>query len=270
MRLLIDVGNSRVKWAIVAATAAIRWDALHGVQAGWLAIGAVAHANLGQLAAQWRANLLSAAGESSAGQISNVVVANVAGTQLGAALLDQLAQVGIAANRVNWFASVPSLSGIQNGYRDPAQLGCDRFAAMIGARALFGPHALIVASCGTATTIDAVESDGAFIGGMILPGVSLMTRALARHTAQLPAVDPTRGAPQRFADNTDAAIVSGVREAQCGAIERAWQALPNALCILSGGAAALLAPALTIPHHLIDHLVLLGLQAATPPGARLP
>ena len=270
MRLLIDVGNSRVKWTIVAATAAVRWDTLDGVQAGWLTSGALAHADLTQLAAQWRAALAAAVGAPSTAQISSVTVANVAGAELGAALRNQLAQAGIAIDRVDWFASVAALCGIRNGYRDPAQLGCDRFAAMIGARALFGARALIVASCGTATTIDAVESDGGFIGGMILPGVSLMTRALARHTAQLPAVDPTRGASQRFADTTDAAIASGVREAQCGAIERAWRALPDALCVLSGGAAALLAPALTIPHHLIDHLVLLGLQAATPPGANLP
>lgn len=167
---------------------------------------------------------------------------------------------------IEWFTSVAELGGIRNHYRNPAQLGCDRFAAAIGAHALFPHCPLVVATCGTATTIDAVSADGDFIGGMILPGLGLMAASLAKHTAQLPQVAVQASAIQPFADNTDAAIVSGCLAAQAGAIERAVAAHAHACsdaavsCILAGGAADLVASHLSIAHERVDNLVLIGLQ----------
>jgi type III pantothenate kinase len=163
-----------------------------------------------------------------------------------------------------WFVSRPELAGMRNRYRDPVRLGADRFAAALGARTLAPGKSLVVATCGTATTVDAVSRDGDFLGGMILPGLGLMLGSLARNTAQLPQVDAGLKLPPPFADNTHEAILSGCIAAQVGAIERACALLPAELCIVSGGAAGQLAPALGVSHVMLDNVVLVGLHAAAP------
>jgi type III pantothenate kinase len=237
MLLLIDAGNTRVKWALAQTSAPIgRWDA-HG---------AVTHADLDTLPQAWQGQ-----------PVERAVVSNVAGATLRARLEALLPDVA-----VEWFASGARRAGVANGYRNPKQLGCDRFAAAIGARALEPGRALIVATCGTATTIDALSAEGVFVGGMILPGLALMASSLARNTAQLPQATPGVAAPPLFADNTDDAIVSGCLSAQAGAIERAVAAHRADVCIVSGGAAPWVARALTIAHRIADNIVLAGLHAA--------
>lgn len=239
--LLIDAGNTRIKWAIAAPGAALgEWETSH----------AAPHADLADIAAAWRR----------AG-IGRAYVSNVAGLDVR----ERIAQALPEAITVDWFASTTERAGLRNGYRNPGQLGCDRFAAAIGARALAPGQDLIVATCGTATTIDAVRADGLFVGGMILPGLALMAASLARNTAQLPQVVPGAAPPPVFGDNTDDAIVSGILSAQAGAIERACAAhgtLGAGTCIVSGGAAPYIAPALKVAHRLVDNIVLVGLHAA--------
>ena len=243
MLLLIDAGNTRIKWALAAPA---------GAAGAWLASGAVAHAQLDTLQAAWRGLAISA-----------VLLSNVAGAAIGARLRAQL-PAGVAPQAIASFASLPLLAGVRNHYRDPAQLGCDRFAAAIGAHALAPGQAVIVANCGTATTIDALTADGVFLGGMILPGLGLMASSLARNTAQLPQIASGSPLPAGFADNTDDAILSGCLAAQAGAIERAVRMHGASACLLSGGAAPRIAPALAlpVPLHLVDNIVMLGLQAA--------
>jgi type III pantothenate kinase len=236
--LLIDAGNTRIKWAIAAPGAAL---------GAWTLIDAVSHAGLDGAADTWRR----------AG-VARAIVSNVAGTAVRERI-EQALPRGIA---VEWFASTAERAGLQNGYRNPGQLGCDRFAAAIGARALAPGQDLIVATCGTATTVDAVTKDGHFIGGMILPGLALMAGSLARNTAQLPQVTPGAAPPPLFGDNTDDAIVSGVLSAQAGAIERACAAHAATACIVSGGAAPYIAPVLKFSCLLVDNIVLVGLHAA--------
>jgi len=237
MLLLIDAGNTRVKWAIAAPGAAA---------GAWTSVGAALHADLDTAAAGWH------------GQgVTRALVSNVA----GAALRERLAAL-LAPIATTWFASSARRAGLVNGYREPDRLGCDRFAAAIGARALTPGQDLIVATCGTATTVDAVSNDGRFIGGMILPGLALMAGALAKNTAQLPQAAPGAAPPPLFADNTMDAIVSGCLSAQAGAIERAVGAHGGALCILSGGAAPYIAPALGCDYRMVDNIVLVGLHAA--------
>lgn len=253
MRLLIDVGNTRIKWAVVDPQRALPyWDPTRGMVTGWQACGASAHAEQAALTGSWRRFALA-----------DAVIANVAGPMLGQQLGDLLQDsLGLPASALHWFAATASAGGVRNGYRDPAQLGCDRFAALIGARGLFPNRRLMVVTCGTATTIDALEPDGQFSGGMILPGLALMAASLARSTAQLPQIDATTVPAAMFANHTDAAIASGCLSAQVGAIERACQTLRGTLCLMSGGAAGVIAPALSVPYHLVDNLVLPGLQVA--------
>ena len=237
MLLLIDAGNTRVKWALAAPGAGL---------GQWSSSGAALHTDLDAAAAGWHGQDVTAA-----------LVSNVA----GAVLRERLAAL-LGPIATEWFASSAARAGLVNGYREPQRLGCDRFAAAIGARALAPNQALVVATCGTATTVDAVSADGRFVGGMILPGLALMAGALAQNTAQLPQAAPGAAPPPLFADNTNDAIVSGCLSAQAGAIERAVAAHADALCILSGGAAPYIAPALTCRYRMVDNIVLAGLHAA--------
>jgi len=247
--LLIDAGNTRVKWALAANDAA---------PGDWLEHGAVTHADLPQLELAW-SEAVARHG------VGRIVIANVAGNALRVQLEYVLQRAFPALDldqAITWFASVPALVGVTNGYRNPAQLGCDRFAAAIGGHALAPGQSIIVANCGTATTIDAITADGFFLGGMILPGLGLMAGALARNTAQLPRIAHDAKLPDGFADNTDDAILSGCMVAQSGAIEHAFAQHGAAMCILSGGAAPHIAPLLTVPYRLIDNVVLIGLHAS--------
>ena len=104
-------------------------------------------------------------------------------------------------------------------YQDPTKLGADRWAALIGARALSKTNTLIINS-GTATTIDLLGSNGVHYGGWILPGLSLMQTSLQSQTAQLPLAERHDG-PFGFGINTNDAIINGCDAAQIGAIQYA-------------------------------------------------
>lgn len=257
--LLIDAGNTRIKWAIAADDAAAVEPAR--MSSAWRHSGSVARADWRQLADIWR----EAAADGLTGLLRRVLISNVAGPALRDQLRDLLLQLQPdPAFRIEWLASQAELGGIRNGYRQPAQLGCDRFASAIGAHALFPDRALIVATCGTATTVDAITPDGRFIGGMILPGLGLMATSLALNTAQLPQVSAIDAAAAGFADNTEQAIIAGCIAAQTGAIERAVrrhrQQYADTLCLLAGGAGAYLTAHLAEPHERLDNLVLIGLH----------
>ena len=236
MLLLVDAGNTRVKWALARDGAAL---------GDWVAAGAALHAGLDAAGAGWQDQ-----------GVTRAIVANVAGIDVRERLAMLLGPID-----TEWFVSSAARAGLVNGYREPERLGCDRFAAAIGARALAPGQDLVVATCGTATTVDAVTADGRFIGGMILPGLALMAGALAKNTAQLPQAAPGAAPPPQFADNTNDAIVSGCLSAQAGAIERAVAAHGGAFCILSGGAAPYIAPALKCGYRMADNIVLAGLHA---------
>lgn len=130
---------------------------------------------------------------------------------------------------------MPSQCGVRNGYMNPAQLGSDRWAALIGTRALLGHRAALIAVCGTATTIDLLTTDGEFAGGAIMPGLGLMQRVLHEHTAALP---DAQGEYLDYPRQTVDGIASGCAHAQAGAIERLYhihhQKNPDLVCVISG------------------------------------
>ena len=244
MRLLVDAGNTRIKWAVFKDAPARPGE--------WSSFGVVPRSQVSLLANAWQE-----------WKIESAVMSNVAGPALRQEL-EQALQQACGKVEINWFQSRATLAGIQNGYRHPEQLGSDRFASAIGAHALYPQQALIVATCGTATTIDAITAGGLFMGGMILPGLGLMANSLAINTAQLPQVGGQIEILTPFADNTHDAIVSGCIAAQTGAIEHAAAAQKerqgSVLCIVSGGAASMIAPHLSIPSIRVDNLVLMGLH----------
>lgn len=106
-------------------------------------------------------------------------------------------------------------AGMRSLYQDPSKLGADRWAALIGARALSNKNTLIV-NAGTATTIDLIGANGVHYGGWILPGLALMQASLANNTAQLELA--TRSEHHGFGTSTNDAIIGGCDAAQVGAI----------------------------------------------------
>jgi type III pantothenate kinase len=228
--LAIDCGNTRLKWGLHRDGA---WRRQDGVP-----LGAIV-----RLEPQWR----------ELGAVDKVVVSNVAGQAVGLEIGQLLARWPVEPL---WVTAKRSECGVVNGYEEPGRLGADRWAALIGARALERGACLVV-DAGTATTADMLEADGTFSGGVILPGVSLMKRALAQHAAQLFLAEG-RFTPRPR--NTQDAIETGCLSAQAGAIERAHAHLPaGAACLLSGGNAAKVAAALRIGARVVDNLVLEGL-----------
>jgi len=229
MILAVDCGNSRLKWGFHDGNA-------------WIRSGSAPVSALGSLKQAWKR----------VPQADTIVVANVAGRVARRRLESAFARRA----PVVWVTAKRSACGVTNSYRRPGQLGADRWAALIGAWSMFRAPCLVVAA-GTATTVDALRGDGTFAGGLILPGFELMKRSLAQSTAGLPlARGRFSGAPRSTAD----AIESGCLAAQAGAIERAYAAMEQGTaCVLTGGAAGLIEPHLSIRVRLVDNLVLEGL-----------
>ena len=238
--LVIDVGNSRMKWAMRGPS-------------GWTARGAVANQDIGSLAVRDWQNLERPA---------RAVGVNVAGE---AARVRVEGQLGRWRLPVEWLTATTEAGGVFNRYQVPSQLGADRWVSLVAARrrAVAAnesvPRGCVVANVGTAVTIDALDGDGVFRGGLILPGIDLMLRALADNTAGL------RKPPGSFHDfptTTADALFSGAVQAACGAIEQMRSRVrghgPEVTCYLAGGSAPDLAPHLAAPVELVENLVLEG------------
>ena len=240
--LVIDVGNSRMKWG------------LYGPH-GWRAQGITPNGEIGALSVRDWHNLPRPA---------RAVGVNVAGE---AARVRVEAQLGRWRLAPEWLTASEYACGVTNRYARPAQLGADRWASLIAAwrrstaTDLF-PPACVVVNAGTAVTVDALDVDGVFHGGLILPGLRLMLQALAENTAGLKV--PT-GEYRDFPDNTADAIYSGAIRAVCGAIELTRREIDSnpahVRCYLAGGAAADIGRYLNPPVEIIDNLVLEGVLA---------
>ena len=286
--LLIDAGNSRIKWALAPAVRPKHWRA---AAPGFLASGAVDHVEWRTLATQIRAGWAAlAAGVGSqrhfapnsapmalgqGGQDDGFIcpapagvwLANVAGEAAEQAVRMTLQTLwGMAsADWLQVLRASDSRAGVRNGYLSPAQLGSDRWASLIGAHAAWPGEHLLIVTLGTATTVEALRADGDYLGGLIAPGPALMLQSLAQGTAQLPTLDattPTGG--QAFARSTSDAILRGCAAAQAGLVERSHAQLQSQLgapvrCVLSGGARQALAQTLALPFTEHDQLVPAGL-----------
>jgi type III pantothenate kinase len=237
--LAIDAGNTRIKWG------------LHD-GAAWSLRGAVGTADIAD-SGTFRDGL-------KASVVDRIVISNVAGSAVGKVIEDK---IHFLDTPMTFIAARASQCGVVNGYDAPAQLGSDRWAALVAARAaaLDAPHPQLVVMSGTALTVDALTADGFFLGGIIVPGLSLMRRALNSGTAQLPAIP---GQYQTFPGSTIDAITSGALDACAGAVQRMFAHLSDKTgdvprCMGSGGAIDVLAQHLPFPVSINDNLVLDGL-----------
>jgi type III pantothenate kinase len=151
--------------------------------------------------------------------------------------------------------------GVVNGYRQPLQLGVDRWLGLLAAREI-SKRPLLVVDCGTATTLDALDHNGYHLGGLILPGLQLFQRCLKRDT-DIPDSDEP-GAIAAFATDTATGISSGAMLATCATVKAALADLQQAgeldvQCILTGGYASVVGRHLGVTHRQVPHLILQGL-----------
>lgn len=237
MDLLFDLGNTRCKIAVhdsasVRIVAALAWDAP-------------------DLLAQWHALPLA--------QPTRVAVAHVTRAHRLDAVRELVA-ARFGAVPVVVAQSMATCGRLRVAYADPARLGVDRFLALLAASERSVAQLLVGA--GTALTLDAIGADGHHHGGLIVPGVQLMRRAM---TEAAPNVAWHEGAfAQSFASDTASALESGIWCAMAGAVARAAQRFATdfgsaPVVVLHGGDAAMLATQLDVPAQRDATLVMRGL-----------
>ena len=238
--LLLDGGNSRLKWA---------W-AENGKIGN---VSGAPYRDLQQLGEDWR---------DFGGNGVAIVGSAVCGDEKKALVQEQLAA------EIEWLPSMPHALGIRNHYRNPEEHGSDRWFNALGSRR-FSRNACVVVSCGTAVTIDALTDDGSYLGGSIMPGFHLMKEAMAMKTANL---NRRIGRVYPFPTTTSNALASGMMDAVCGAVILMHGRLKEKIggdktvdVILTGGGAAKVAEALPQAFVLdndikiVDNLVIYGL-----------
>lgn len=242
--LLIDAGNTRLKWGVV--------DDGQLEATGHLSQASIRESGLGGLSKQLPRD------------VDAVMASNVAGATFATRLSGM---IGAHCKVELRFAKTEAEGyGLTNAYTMPRNMGVDRWVAMVGAWAEFG-RACLVVDAGTAVTIDAIDDDGQHLGGQILPGVELMARALANETSDIPMTGS--GEPGQFSgiklftDDTPQAVASGSESAVTGAVERAFRILRSsayeAELVLTGGDASRILGALEAPAEHRPNLVLMGL-----------
>jgi type III pantothenate kinase len=242
--LAIDIGNTRLKWALYAMPSA---------GAALMAQGAVFLETIDTLAeSDWKALAAPA----------SVLGCAVAGDAVRRRVEEQLE---LWDAQPKWVVPSEREAGLINGYDHPSRLGADRWVALIGARARVlasgPPRPALVVMIGTAATVDAIDAEGRFLGGLILPGFGLMLRALEMGTAGLKV--PT-GEVVDFPTNTSDALMSGGANAIAGAIERQHRRLlahtrQQPALFMTGGAAVKLAPITDLAFETVDSLIFDGL-----------
>ena len=242
--LALDIGNTRLKWMLYE-------QPLPGARV--LAAGTEFLENIDELGPGAWSKLLTP---------SMILGCNVAGDAIRHRVQEQLELWDVEPT---WVVSRAQECGVVNGYQHPGRLGSDRWVSMIGARWQVlqrpRPGPVLVVMAGTAVTVDALDANGQFLGGFILPGHGIMLRALESGTAGLRV--PT-GEVVGFPNNTSDALTSGGTFAITGAIERMHRHLTQhcgqePLTLVSGGAAWKVAPHLTIAYERRESLVFDGL-----------
>ena len=253
--LAIDVGNTRLKWMLYARAATGAAVLAQGVefleQIERLSEGAWAHLP----------------------EPAHMLGCIVAGDAIRHRVQEQMEMWRMEPR---WVSASEQEAGLVNGYDHPARLGADRWVAMIGARRHMlqrGPaRPIVLVMVGTAVTVEAIDPQGRFLGGLILPGHGIMLRALESGTAGLHV--PT-GNVTAFPTNTSDALTSGGTYAIAGACERMCQHLQQRcgaepLCLMTGGAGWKMLPAMARPFELIDTMIFDGLLAIAEARAARP
>jgi len=241
--LLVDIGNTRIKWA-----------RLDGGRLG--TARAAIHST-------WRSGDYARRLFGPGRALERMLVASVAGSRVDRMLAAAARGAAVPAR----FVTVPRrAAGVTVGYLEPWRLGVDRFVAAVGAHHLFKGVATCVVGVGTAMTIDLITAAGLQCGGVIIPAPGLMVDTLlsSTHGIRRRARGGALGAAGLFGRSTRAAIVQGSRYAAAATIDRAVEEASallgrRPLVVLTGGEAQAVRPLLRSSCVRVPDLVLRGL-----------
>ena len=248
--LLVDIGNSRIKWARLDGGRLGRRQA--AARSGWR-VADYARRVLGSGSAPER-----------------LLVSSVAGSEANRALAAAARQAGIKAQ----FVTTPRRAGgVTVGYVDPWRLGVDRFVAAVGAHQVFPGVPVCVVGVGTAMTVDLVDGEGHHHGGVIIPSPRLMIDTLYARTYGIRrrARGGTPGDTGLIGRSTRAGVEQGSRYAAAALIDRMVEearalVVRKPLVVLTGGEVASVRPLLVNPWVVVPNLVLRGLAALAQPA----
>ncbi|MGB6309296.1 MAG: type III pantothenate kinase [Steroidobacteraceae bacterium] len=243
MILVIDVGNTRLKWAWLTSTglsdqqAVVHRDAKPGI---------------------WTTALFES------GQRPNrVLVSNVAGPDM-AKMLARLTKKVFRVD-VEFVTAAPEYHGLTNGYLDTSLLGADRWLALIGAWTK-ARSALCVVDAGTAVKVDGVDSGGQHLGGLIVPGIHMMREALMNKTSDIAkaAMHSTPSLAGVLANNTVGAVSRGAVFALAGVADHAVEVVEQSTGVkpklfITGGDAGMIIGSMRAHGEIVPDLVLQGL-----------
>lgn len=242
MDLLLDVGNTRIKWATFDG------QTLSPQQA--------------EPYQTWNAEQLRTRVLAPAGSVRRVLIANVAGERIAQLLIEATqSELGVSPE---FMQSAASFGEVRNAYPDPTLLGVDRWMALIAVHARNRRAACIVC-VGTAMTVDGLDADGCHLGGVIVPGPDLMITSLMKGTSDIAArAAKGRHNDELFADNTLGGVQQGAAHALASLVERAITRMSTQLgaaplLLLTGGASARIERLLQTPFQVLPDLVLQGL-----------
>lgn len=253
--LLVDIGNTRVKWTTLTRDRIGRQQAV--AHEGWSGTDIARHL-LGKSARAKR--------------FERVVIVSVAGAHIDRAFAAESKR--FAGLEPEFFSSARRAAGVTTMYEEPWRLGADRLVGVIGAFALSKQKPVCVISVGTAMTLDLVDARGCHRGGAIVPAPSLMVGSLLSKTHGIRRrAQGGAGGRDFFARSTRAAIAQGARYAAAAVADRAVTEAratlgQKPLVLLTGGAADSIRSLIRSPHRHIPDLVLRGLAviASVRPG----
>lgn len=242
MRLLIDIGNTRIKWATLT--------------------GQGLGARCAQVYSDWDQARFTEVVLDASPPAERVLVSNVAGEATARLVREAVAnRWGLETEFVG---STAEACGVRNAYAQPANLGVDRWLSLIAVHDL-RPGLACIVGIGTAMTIDGLDASGRHLGGAIVPGLGLMVGSLLRNTSDIARrAEQGRSGEGLFADNTLGAIQQGAAHALAALVERAFEMLraqsgSAPALILSGGSAAVIGRLLHRQYDVLPDLVLQGL-----------
>lgn len=230
MKLLIDAGNTRIKWGLVE-DATLQQE------------GNIPHDEtelLGQLCKQH-------------------AITHIWGSLVANQTLRQTIEMACPVP-IRWVSSERQHGAVRNHYLRIEEHGSDRWLAILALHDLC-PGDVVLASLGTALTVEALTAEGDYLGGLIIPGLRLMLDSLELGTARL---KHGNGGWTMFPQTTDDAMATGAIDAMAGAITRVRERLDThtgrkSQLVLTGGNAPLLQPLLAQPCQIMHNLVISGL-----------
>lgn len=232
LRLCVDIGNTRTKWAVFDEDALVYKD--------------VFTADIEKKIKEIKERYSITSCMSSSTRKGAVVEQNI---------LDEHFEHTV----LSYKTPLP----IQNGYKTPKTLGVDRIAGVVGARSIFGAENCLVVDAGTCMTYDFIQADGLYVGGNIAPGIQMRLKAMHHFTDGLPLVD-MRLPDHWLGESTETAMQNGAMRGAILEIRSLIEAVTaqyhKVNVILTGGDALFFAELLNTEIFVSSNLVLTGLN----------